>query len=442
LPLHRVCLFYLRHIMIRAIQNLPGLPAKVKENQDSLPGNQKEKPSLLRQWGGSTALLFTYTHLGHDLCTGLLTALLPLIREGLGLSYLQSALLLSAYTISSGLSQFPGGWVGDRLRRSLVIAVGLGGVGLSAMAVGLSPAYYPMLVILVIMGIFAGGYHPSAVSLLSGHFEESKRGRVIALHMVGGSIGFTMGPVLGGLIAEFLGWRYAYIILSLPALSVIPLIWKRFQLPERVQGITPLKSSSAGTESPASQRRLNVIQVLRPVAIIFLLAVGMQLIAGSAMAFIPLYLVDKHGMAAAYAAMMMGVIRGAGIGGSLLGGWLSDRWGRKNAIFTTLVAVGPLLLLMTRVPFNAGLIVVLALFGMVMYMRQATVQPFLMDRTPSYLRATIFGIYFGLGIEGQSMIQPVAGHFMDIYGIAPVFTFIALASTGLSLIALLLAKKA
>lgn len=419
-----------------------GKPEKVKENQNRPPEHQKRGSSLLRQWGGGTAFLFTYTHLGHDLCTGLLTALLPLIKEGLGLSYLQSGLLLSAYTITSGLSQFPGGWLGDRFRRNVVIAVGLGGVGLAAMAVGLSPTYYPMLVILVVMGIFAGGYHPSAVSLMSSYFEESKRGRVIALHMVGGSIGFTMGPVLGGLIAEFLGWRYAYIILSLPALSVVPLIWRRFQLPERVQAITPSRSPSSTSEPPAPLRRLNVVQVLRPVAIIFLLAVGMQLVAGSAMAFIPLYLVDKHGMAAAYAAMMMGIIRGAGIGGSLLGGWLSDRWGRKNAIFTALVAVGPLLFLMTRVSFNAGLIVVLALFGMLMYMRQATVQPFLMDRTPAYLRATIFGIYFGLGIEGQSMIQPVAGHFMDIYGIGPVFTLIALVSTGLSLMALLLAKKA
>jgi len=70
------------------------------------------------------------------------------------------------------------------------------------------------------------------------------------------------------------------------------------------------------------------------------------------------------------------------------------------------------------------------------------VQPFLMDSVPSQLRATMFGIYFGLALEGQSLIQPVAGHFMDIFGIAAVFNGIALISVGLSLVALLLAKKA
>ena len=85
---------------------------------------------------------------------------------------------------------------------------------------------------------------------------------------------------------------------------------------------------------------------------------------------------------------------------------------------------------------------VFILFGIFMYMRQATVQPLLMDSVPPHLRATAFGIYFGLSMEGMSLVQPVAGHFMDIFGIADVFTAIALISVGLSLVALILAKKA
>jgi len=382
--------------------------------------------TIFHQWGGGTAVFFSYTHLSHDLCTGLLTALLPLIKESLGLSYLQSGLLLSAYTITSGLSQFAGGWIGDRLRRNIVITVGLGGISLMAVAVGLSPAYYPMLFILVVMGIFAGAYHPSAVSLLSGYYDERKRGKVIALHMAGGSIGFAMGPILGGLIAEFLGWRFAFIILALPALSAVPLILKKFRQQEPV--IQEPTTDDNTTQQPI-QRGLSIFQALKPIAIIFILTVSTQLVAGSAMAFIPIYLVDKHNIAPGYAAMMLGIIRGAGIVGSLFGGWLSDRWGRKNAIFLTLVATGPVLYLLTILTFNAGLVMVFILFGMFMYMRQATVQP-------------AFGIYFGLSMEGMSLVQPVAGHFMDIFGIVEVFTVIALISVGLSLVALFLAKKA
>ncbi len=72
------------------------------------------------------------------------------------------------------------------------------------------------------------------------------------------------------------------------------------------------------------------------------------------------------------------------------------------------------------------------------WLRRATFQPFLMDSTPPHLRATIFGIYFGLTMEGMSLIQPVAGHFMDIFGIVEVFHFISLLSIALSLAALLI----
>jgi len=137
----------------------------------------------------------------------------------------------------------------------------------------------------------------------------------------------------------------------------------------------------------------------------------------------------------------VGILRLGGILGSLFGGWLSDGWGRKQAIILSLVATGPVLYLLTILPYNAGLVVVLILFGMCRYMAQATAQPYLMDTVPPYLRATAFGIYFGLALEGQSIIQPVAGYFMDIYGIASVFAVIAIASGALSLVALLLARR-
>ena len=160
------------------------------------------------------------------------------------------------------------------------------------------------------------------------------------------------------------------------------------------------------------------------------------------MAFIPLYLVDKHGVAAAFAAVLMGILRIGGILGSLVGGWLSDGWGRKPAIILSLVITGPVLYLLTLLPYNAGLVAVLILFGMCRYMTQAAAQPYLMDTVPAYLRATAFGIYFGLALEGQSLIQPLAGHFMDIYGIASVFSIVAIISLGVSFLTLLLAKKA
>ena len=396
---------------------------------------------FLHQWGGTTGAFFAYTHFSHDLCAGLLVALLPMIRVDLELNYLQSGLLISGYSITAGLSQFPGGWIGDRANRKIIIMVGLGGVGLAALAVGLSPSYFLMLSFLVIMGIFAGGYHPSALAILSGYFGKAERGKVMAVHMLGGSIGFALGPVLGGLIGDILGWRFAYVILTIPILLALPLVLKILR--QQLHGDRAASSASTndGTPVKPTYKLSSLWQVLRPIAMISILAILIQLVVSCAMAFIPIYMVDKHNLAPAYAAVFLGIFRGGGVAGSLLGGWLSDRWGRKNTIILALVAIGPILYLLTKLPFNAVFIVIFVLFGVIMYMRIPAMQAMLMDHTPPHFRATVTGIYFGLGMEGRSIIQPIAGRFMDIWGIAQVFNIIALISVGLSVVALFLAKR-
>ena len=399
----------------------------------------KRLRGVFDKWGGSTAIFFAYTHLAHDLSNGLHIALLPVIKADLGLSYLQSGLLLSVHQITAGIFQILGGWLSDHFNRYVVVAIGVGGVGLAALAIGLSSAYYPLLIILVIMGIISGAYHPSAVSLISSSFEKARRGKVIGLHLVGGSIGFTIGPVLGGLIAVMLGWRSAFIILSIPALVAVMLVLGKLRQEKRAAGSEALSHTNTtdGALTEPIPGRIGLTQVLRSVAAITALVVFTQLIAGSAMAFVPLYLVDKHGVTPAYATMLLGIIRGGGVVGSMFGGWLSDKWGRKNAILLTLVATGPIVYLIATVPFNLSLVAVFILFGIFMQMRQSTTQPFLMDSTPQQLRGIVFGIYFGLSMEGASMLQPVVGHFMDTFGIVEVFHIIALISVALSLVVLL-----
>jgi len=380
--------------------------------------------------------------MSHDLCPGMLSALLPLIKTGLGLSYLQSGLLLSSFTITSGLSQFAGGWFGDKFKQSSVIAVGLGGVGLAALAAGLNPVYYPLLAIMIFMGIMSGGYHPSAITLLTSGLGEDKRGKIIALHMVGGSIGFSLGPILGGLIAEALGWRFSYIILSVPPLIAALLIilkYRQQSIKSAEIGDTITDRSSFMDEPETG--KIGIGEALRPVALVIALVISTQLIGGTAMAFLPVYLFERHAIAPASATMLMGLVRGGGILGSFLGGWSSDKWGKYNTLFIALLFTGPVLYLLTVLPLNAGVIVLLAVFGMIMYIRQVVIQSLLIDSIPVYLRTTVVGIYFGLSMEGTSLLQPVAGHYMDIFGIVNIYHVVALMSIGLSLLSLLLVKR-
>ena len=390
------------------------------------------------QWGGGISLFFCFTHFSQDLMTGLLITLLPFIRQDMMLNYFQAGLLVSAYSVTSGLSQILGGWVGDRIKhRWISITMGLIGVGMSGFAAGLMPTYESLLVAMVAMGIFAGAYHPAAVPAISSLFED-RRGKAIGLHMIGGALGFGVGPFIGTAIAATINWHMAFLLLSIPAMvaGLSVTIWLRKIEPDIPRAeITGGKGKQAGADSPS------LWQVLKKVSTVIILVVVVTFTSGSLLPFIPLYLVDHYNLTATMAAVWTSILRASGVLGSLLGGWLSDRWGNRQTVLLTLIAIGPVILLFTTVNYFPALAVLMIVIGIVWTMRETAVQTYLMERTPLRMHGIVFGIYFGIGQQGQSLLQPVYGVFMDMAGISSVFLIVGLISMATSIVTIFIARK-
>jgi MFS family permease len=398
--------------------------------------------SAVNQWGGGTSLFFCYTHLSHDMTTGLLIAMLPFIRQDMDLNYFQAGLLVSAYSVTSGISQIFGGWVGDRIkRRWITITMGLVGVGLSGFAAGLMPTFITLVIAMVVMGIFAGAYHPSAVPALSSLFQD-RRGKAIGLHMIGGSIGFGIGPFIGTAIAASLNWHWAFVILCIPALlaGLSVALWLR-KIEPAVPDQTPTVLQSNTGPSDTGPAIPTLRQVLKSVAPVVILVVIVTFTSGSLLPFLPLYLVDNRGLTPTMAAIWTSVIRASGIIGSLLGGWLSDRWGNRRTVLLSIISIGPVILLFTTMNYFAALAILMIAIGILWAMRETAVQTYLMGKTPLKLHGIVFGIYFGIGMQGQSLLQPVYGGLMDMAGIANVFLIVALISVATSIVTIFLARK-
>lgn len=393
-----------------------------------------KKTGIIEQWGGKSALFFAFMHFTQDLNVGLLVALLPFIRQDLGLDYLKAGLLISANAITSGLAQLLGGWISDKIGPRKAMTLGLAGVGISGAAIVLAPSFTALMVILIIMGVLSGFYHPSAVSELTNRFEDKRRGRVIALHMLGGSLGFVVGPLLGAIIADGLNWHWAFLFLSIPSIIAAPLAYMQLKSEPTTEQLKEITSSK--DIKPDS---VSIWQVFKSAAVIMALSIAMQLITGPVMSFIPLFLVDVRHLSASASSMWVTVMRLGGLAGILFGGWLTDKWGRRNAIYLSLIVFGPVVFLLTKLPFGFALAVVFILFGMLLSMRETTMQTYLMVNTPPKIRATVFGIYFGFGQQGSSIIQPIAGGYMDKVGMTGVYDVIAYITMSLSLLSLVMA---
>ena len=329
--------------------------------------------------------------------------------------------MLAALMITAGLSQFLGGWLGDRFRRRFLVVIGLGGVSISTFTVGILDSYELLVAIFVVTGLFAGLYHPSSVVLLSDSVESNQRGRVMASHMIGGSLGYLVAPLLGGIIAGFLGWQAAFMFLCIPAL--IAAFCSLAYLPDSKSHTTAQQLEKATPEEKTPWYRVITVSSM---------SVLMEVASGAAVAFFALFLVDVQGLTPVLSTTGLGVLRCGSLAGSLLGGLLADRWGNNRAVLLSFIASGPILLLLsylTAIPF----FIALFSFGLFYTMREVTVQVYLLKITPMHLRSRLIGVYYGFGMEGSSLIQPVAGHAMDRFGITGVYIWLGVASTIISM---------
>jgi MFS family permease len=376
--------------------------------------------------------IFALAHFSHHLCTGSLVPLLPLIRISFGLEYFQSGVLVSAFGLAYGFGGPPVAWLADRVSRRLLIATGLVGVSLTAMAVGVCQSYYQLIVLLVLMGLLGASYHASASSLLSSILSSQERGRSLGLHIVGGASAFLLTPVLAGTIASLASWDWAFILLSFPALFVAAMVAIVVRKPEAMVMKAMMNQS---------KERTPLLEVGRTLGGIVVVAIALQVVSSAFSSYLPLFLADVHGIDPALAGMLGGVAIGTAVFGAPVGGALSDRFGRKPVIVASLVGTGPLIYLVAVLGYGPALFGAMALYGFLMSMRMAPMESLIADVVPMNRRATVLGIYYFLSQKTAGVATPLVGRVIDAIGPSSTFILLAALATLVALLILLFRRR-
>jgi len=364
--------------------------------------------------------LFVLAHFAHHLLTALPVPLLPFIRDDFALDYTQSALVVSAFTLSYGIGQLPAGRLADRIGPRMLITIGISGVALAGLLVGLSQSYMMMLVFLVLMGLLGGGYHPAASPAISASVEPENRGRALGLHMIGGSASYFLSPVIAAAIAAIWGWRSPFIGLAIPAIGLGILFY--VLLGRRVA----IKEAEHGTISNHKQTA-SISGRLRRLAPFLTLSTFTQALIISIISFIPLFLVDHLGISKEMAAASIALIYSSGLWAGILGGYLSDHLGRIPVILVTCLVAGPVIYLLNLVSPGWSTAALLIIIGMIMYVRAPVSEAYIIDQTSERNRSTILGIYYFSSMEGGGVLTPAIGYLVDHFGFYTSFTIAAIA---------------
>ncbi len=351
--------------------------------------------------------MFVAAHFSHHLMTALPVPLLPFIRDDFGLDYRQSAWIISAFSLAYGFSQLPAGWLADRISRSYVIAIGILGVAMAGVLLGLSHTYVMTILLLVLMGLLGGGYHPGATPWISSAAGEKSQGRALGFHFVGGGTGFFVAPIVATAIAAAWGWHTSFLILAGPS-AVFGLIFLLFLRQQTRSSRLLTVSAQQKIRPTAGQNRWRSLIAL---LVMSLIAGGF----GSVMSFLALYLVDQFGVSKQVAGSLVAVSSFAGLWAGPLGGHLSDRIGRLPIIITCSFLAGLFTLSLKFVPYGIGLFAVLLLMGINLYLSAPVSEAFIMGQTSQKNRSTIYGLYYLAG-QGGALFAPLMGSLIDGIG--------------------------
>lgn len=382
--------------------------------------------------GGAGIILpaFILAHFSHHLVTGALTPLLPMLRDEMGLDYLKAGLLTGAFTLSYSFLQIPTAALGNRYSRRKLISGGLIGTGFTSMLIGLGGDFWVLMVLLAIIGAFGSTYHALASAFLSLTFGQANRGRSLGIHTIGGSGSLLVTPVIAVLVAVAFGtWRAAFVVLGIVPILVGIFLWVAARDQEVAHKLAMTKATGP---------RLSLLEIARLIGLLIAIAAAGAMLQMAVMSFLPLYLVDKHGVSRELAGMVSGLTAGGGIIGAPVGGALSDRFSRRPIIIASLVVGGPLLYVLTLLPFGPAMLALVFLYGLVLTMRMPVMESVIADVIPAAQRGTALGLYFFLTQETTAVLTPVVGGAIDAYGPDPTFTALAVVGIVTAALALLI----
>ncbi|HEY5619534.1 MAG TPA: MFS transporter [Vicinamibacterales bacterium] len=355
-----------------------------------------------------TVLLLAGTHFLVDGFSNIYAPLLPLLIPHLNLSLATAGTLQMCFLMANSVAQLAFGHIADRWRpRLLVVAGPIFTVTLLAL-IGLASTPVALGVILTVGGLGAAAFHPPAAALVH-RLGGARQGYAMSFHITGGSLGFSLGPLVFAPFAERYGLHWTP-ILMIPALVVLAVV-----LP-RVPAIGSLAEhgASGGFRALAPYRK--------PLTLLYVVVVLRTLAALSFATFMPVML-TRRGMSVAEAGTIIAVYLFVSSIGGFLGGPLADRWGARNVILWSLVLAVPFL---AAAPMQTGwLLVLLVSVGGCLLQSTLPVNVTFGQMIAPISAATVSSLMMGFAWGMGGVAVPFVGMLADRIGIERTLSVMA-----------------
>ncbi len=365
--------------------------------------------------------LLAFSHVLTDVNQGALPALLPLLIASNHWNYKTAAVLVLTANGASSFLQPLMGQLADKFPSPWMVWAGMLIATLGISLIGIAPSYGFMLLCVAMSGIGSSAYHPESARLMSLAAGE-QRATGMSLLSFGGNAGFALGPLLAtGLTAAF-GIR-GTVWLILPALMLATVLL--VQLKREI----PLASQRGGRPDAPGER---VEDMWKPFGWLTATIIIRSVVFYGLNTFLPIYWVGVLHQSRAAGARALTVLLIFGAMGTLIGGQMSDRFGRHETILFSLAAVPILLVVFLLAPTPLLAYLVLIPLGAVLLAPFSVMVVLGQEYLPNRI-AMASGITIGLAGSVGGVAAPWLGSIADHHGIRAAFWVLV----GLSVVTLL-----
>lgn len=350
-------------------------------------------------------------HLFTDVAQGSVPALLPFLVSRDHLSYAAASVLVLAATVSSSVIQPLFGHLSDRLSLPWLMPLGPGLGGLGIALAGLAPSYGLAFAAVLLSGVGVAAFHPEG-SRFANYVSGARRASGMSLFSVGGNVGFALGPLLVTPALVAFGLHGTLVVLVPTWLMAAVLVR---ELP-RLRTFRPDIAHGRVARSPEPD-------AWGPFAVLAAVIAVRSFIYFGLVTFIPLYYVHVLRAGKTLGGLALSAMLIGGAAGTLAGGPLADRFGRRAVLVGSMIAIPPLLVGLLLSGRALGVLfatlagaVTIATFAVTIVMGQ--------ELLPGRLGVSA-GVTIGLSIGLGGVGAPLLGLLADSYGLRAVFIAVA-----------------
>lgn len=357
-------------------------------------------------------IAISFSHLLNDTIQSLIPAIYPILKTNYHLSFAQIGLITFTFQMAASLLQPFVGLYTDKKPQPYSLAVGMGFTLTGLVVLSMSHHFYLVLVSVGLIGMGSSVFHPES-SRMAHAAAGNKRGLAQSIFQLGGNLGSSIGPLLAAWIIvpkgqTSIAWFSVIALLAIFILTKVGNWYKNYIL-----GNLSRKKNNTTTLHPLFSKR----KVAFSVSILLVLIFSKYFYLASLTSYFTFYLINKFHVGIQTSQIYLFVFLFSVACGTMIGGPLGDKFGRKYVIWFSILGTAPFSLLLPYVNlFWTGILIVP--IGLILSSAFPAILVYAQELIPGkigMISGLFFGFAFGMGGIGSALLGNLADATSIIY---------------------------